>query len=245
MRKRRLLFGVTLIAVVVALAIGLTASARDFSGGTETAAGPKPSDFVARVDNPWFPLRPGTTYIYRGVNEDGKPARDVLTVTRRTTKIDGVPCIVVHDRYYVRGRLEERTTDWYTQDKSGNVWYYGEATAELDRSGRVLTTAGSWRAGRDGAKPGIFVPARPKVGQSFRQEYYKGQAEDHLQVLKLHVRVKTPYTSSRDAVLTREWTPLEPSIVAHKFYVRGIGIVRVETRGNKEFEELVAVRRPR
>src|SRR3989441_2568257 len=90
--------------------------------------------FSARVDNPWFPLRPGTTLVYRGV-KDGKPSRDVVHVTGQTRRIAGVTCTAVADRLYLGGRLEERTTDWYAQDKAGNVWYFGEATAELDAHG--------------------------------------------------------------------------------------------------------------
>src|SRR5438128_2915596 len=126
-------------------------------------AGPNPSNFNARVDNPWFPLKPGTVYVYRGV-KDGKPARDVLTVTHRTQRIDGFPCVVVTDRLYLRGRLAERTTDWYSQDRQGNVWYFGESTAELDAHGHVRSTEGTWRTGRDGAVAGIYMPGHPMVG---------------------------------------------------------------------------------
>ena len=103
---------------------------------------------------------------------------------------------MLDDRLYVRGRLAERTSDWYTQDAKGNVWYYGEATAELDAQGNVTSTEGSWQAGVDGARPGIFMPAHPKVGQSFRQEYYKGHAEDRFRVLSVHTTVNVPYVSS-------------------------------------------------
>ena len=84
-----------------------------------------------------------------------------MTVTHRTKVIDGAPCVVVRDLLYLSGRLEERTTDWYTQDAKGNVWYFGERTAELDKNGKVTTTAGSWMAGVHGAKPGIFMFAHP------------------------------------------------------------------------------------
>src|SRR5690242_1174704 len=83
--------------------------------------------FSATVDNPWFPLTPGTTYHYTGV-KDGKPSRDVMTVTRQRKTIDGAPCIAVSDKLYLAGRLEEKTTDWYSQDRAGNVWYFGERT---------------------------------------------------------------------------------------------------------------------
>jgi hypothetical protein len=206
---------------------------------------PAGSGFAAHVDNPWFPLRPGTVYVYDGT-KDGRPARDVVTVTHSVVEIDGAPCVVVKDRLFLAGRLEERTTDWYTQDSRGNVWYFGESTAELDRRGRVKSTEGTWRTGRDGARAGIYMPARPRVGRSGRQELYSGHAEDRFEVLSLHASVRVPYTSSRDALLTKEWTPLEPGVVDHKLYVRGIGTVLEQTvKGGAEHAELVSVRRRR
>jgi hypothetical protein len=194
------------------------------------------------VDNPWFPLRPGTTYVYRGV-KDGQPSRDVLVVTRATKTIQGVACTVVRDRLFLRDRLEERTEDWYAQDKTGNVWYFGEATAELYRNGSVRSTEGSWQAGVDGARAGVFMPAHPQPGQSGRQEYYRGHAEDHFRVLSLAAHVGTPAVSSKHALLTREWTPLEPGVIDHKLYVRGIGTVLEQTiRGGDERNALVSRR---
>ena len=228
---------------LVALGLTLTAPAAGLGSGSSSLVQPKPSTFSAVVDNPWFPLKPGTTYVYRGV-KDGRPSREVLMVTHRTKTIGGVRCVVVEDRLVLDGRLFERTTDWYTQDRQGNVWYFGEATAELDRDGRVTSTEGSWQAGRGGARPGILMPAHPRVGQSFRQEFFKGHAEDHFQVLSVDSTVKVPYMSSRHAVLTREWTPLEPGVIDHKVYVRGIGtVLEKAVKGGTERAELVAVRR--
>jgi len=185
-----------------------------------------------RVTNAWFPLRPGTVWVYRGV-KDGKPARDVVTVPHAAKTIDGVRCQVVEDRLYLPGRLAERTTDWYAQDRAGNVWYYGERTAELDVHGNVTSTEGTWQSGRNGAQAGIFMPADPRVGQSFRQEYYKGHAEDHFRVLS-----RTPRM-----LLTEEWTPLEPAVLDRKRYRRGVGEVREESvRGATERLVLVSVK---
>jgi len=207
------------------------------------ALAPPPSGFTAHVDNPWFPLRPGTVSVYTGM-KDGRSARDVVTVTHRVTKIDGAPCVVVKDRLYLNGKLEERTTDWYSQDSRGNVWYFGESTAELDAHGRVTSTEGTWQAGRDGAQPGIYMPARPVPGRTGRQEFYKRHAEDHFEVLSLHANVRVPYTSSSNALLTKEWTPLEPGVIDHKLYVRGIGTVLEQTvKGGDERLELVSVQR--
>ena len=202
------------------------------------------ADFVVRVDNPWFPLTPETVYVYRGI-KDGKPSRDVVTVSRATRMIEGVKATSVHDDLYVEGRLEERTTDWYAQDRAGNVWYLGEATAELDRRGHVTNREGSWLAGVGGAEPGIYMPARPTVGRGGRQEYLKGHAEDHFRVVALNATVSAPALSSAHALLTEEWTPLEPGVLDHKLYVRGVGTVLERTvKGGSERNALVSLRRP-
>jgi hypothetical protein len=195
---------------------------------------PPGSTFTAHVDNVWFPLRPGSRFVYTGV-KDAQPSRDVVVVTHQTKMIEGVPCISVSDRLYLRGRLEERTTDWYTQDANGNVWYFGEDTAELDSRGRVTSTEGTWMAGVDGARPGIYMTAHPRVGQSWEQEYYKGHAQDQFTVIGAF---------GGNAVLTQETTPLEPGTVDHKLYVRGVGTVLEQTeKGPNERNELVSFTR--
>jgi len=201
-----------------------------------------PGNFVARVTNPWFPLKPGTSYTYRGV-KDGKTTRDIVTVIVRTRLIAGVHATEVHDRLFERGHLEERTSDWYAQDKQGNVWYLGEATAELNAKGHVTSREGSWLTGAHGAQPGIYIPGHPRIGQSARQEYYKGHAEDHFQIVTLSTSVSVPYVTSRRALLTKEWTPLEPGVLDHKYYVRGIGTVKeTSVTGPKEVNVLVSIR---
>jgi hypothetical protein len=200
----------------------------------ETPARPPASSFSAHVTNPWFPLEPGTRWVYTGV-KDGKRSRDVVTATHGTKTIDGVPCVAVRDMLYLQGHLEERTTDWYSQDSKGNVWYFGENTAELDRHGHVTSTEGTWRTGVHGAKAGIFMPANPQVGQSGRQEFLEGHAEDHFKVVAIF---------GNKMLLTKEWTPLEPGVLDHKFYVRGIGNVLEQTeKGGNERNELVSVTR--
>ena len=232
MGKAAVLLGAVLLA--------LSGCASDEKRSDEKRSAPtKP--FVEHVDNPWFPLVPGTTYVYRGM-KDGEPSREVLRVTNRTKLIQGVRCTVIDDRLYLSGRLEERTTDWYAQDSRGNVWYFGEETAELDKRGRVKSREGSWRAGVDGAKAGIYMPAEPKVGETFRQEFYEGHAEDHFRVEDLAASVSVPYTKSKEALLTKEWTPLEPGVIDHKYYVRGIGTVKEQAvKGGDELNELVSV----
>jgi hypothetical protein len=204
---------------------------------------PAPLEFAPRVDNAWFPLRPGTTLLYRG-RKDGEPSRDRMRVLKQTRTILGIHATVVSDKLYLRGRLEERTRDWYAQDKRGNVWYLGEATAELNPNGSVRTREGSWQAGVAGARAGIFMPAHPHRGQTGIQEMLEGEAEDHFRVLDLDAIVETRVAVTNHALLTREWTPLEPDVIDHKYYVPGIGTVLEETvKGGDELNELVAVRR--
>jgi hypothetical protein len=201
--------------------------------------------FDAHVDNPWFPLKPGTTFVYRGA-KDGKPERDAFTVTHRTKVIDGARCVVIHDRVYLSGRLAERTTDFYTQDRHGTVWYFGERTVELDVHGHVTTREGSWLAGVNGARAGIYMPAKPRVGERHRQELYRGHAEDHFQIVSRDAPIAVPYGTFAHALRTKEWTPLEPGVLDAKWYVRGIGQVAERTvRGGSERAVLVGVVTPR
>jgi len=183
-------------------------------------------------------------YVYSGV-KDGKPSRDVVTVTHATRTIQGVKTTSVHDDLYVEGRLAERTTDWYAQDRAGNVWYFGEDTAELDANGHVTSREGTWLAGVHGAQAGIYMPGHPVVGRTGRQEYLEGHAEDHFRVVSLAASASVPALSSTRALLTEEWTPLEPGTLDHKFYVRGVGTVLEQTvKGGRERNALVSLRRP-
>jgi hypothetical protein len=224
---------------------GATPAARG-SRTIKSGAGPgwpktlRPSDFVRRVDNPWFPFEPGNRWHYRGVDEDGHFV-DNERVTHRSKKIEGVRVTPVHDVVRKGGKPREITNDFYAQDRHGNIWYFGENTRELDRHGHVTSREGSFRAGRDGARPGVLFPGHPRMGQKARQEYYKGHAEDHFRVLSTNAHVTSPFVSSHHAVRTREWTPLEPNIFENKWYVRGVGDVKEKTvKGPKEKLHLVS-----
>jgi hypothetical protein len=183
--------------------------------------------------NPWFPLRPGTTYRYEG-SENGVREVDLMHVTRRTRTILGHRTTVVHDRVFERGRVVEDTFDYYWPDARGTVWYYGEDTKELDAQGRVKSREGSWLAGRDGGRQGIVMPARPHIGRTYRQEFLKGHAEDYAKIVSIGGNVIT----------THEWTPLEPGVLDAKYYERGVGTIReASIRGGHEYLSLVRVTR--
>ena len=176
-----------------------------------------PADFTTKVDNEYFPMKPGTTFIYEGGSERGE-----MTVTQDTRMIMGVECIVVDHREWEGYTIIEKTYDWFAQDKEGTVWYFGEDTKEYEE-GKVVSTKGSWEAGVDGAKPGIIMPSDPKVGQSYHQEYYPGEAMDMARVLSSNASITVPYGSFDHVLETKEWTPLQPIFYEKKYYVRGVG----------------------
>jgi hypothetical protein len=200
-----------------------------------------PAAFSPRVDNRWFPLTPGRTLVYTGT-KDGRKALDLVVATSRTGVIDGVRTRVVEDRLYLDNVLEERTSDYYAQDRCGNVWYFGEDTATLDRHGRVVDTEGTWHAGVDGAQPGVFMQAHPQLGRKFRQEWFRGHAEDVFKVIDRSAAVTVPYGSFRHALRTAEWTALEPDVLDNKYYVKGIGeVAEVSVKGPREALRLVEI----
>ena len=238
--RRVLVVAVTASTLASLAAVAAFAATQGVAARNRSAV-PPASSFSGTVTNPWFPLKPGVRYLYAG-EKDGLPSRDVVIVTHHVRSLAGVPCAAVRDRLYLRGRLRERTTDWYSQDSRGNVWYFGENTAELDAHGRVTSTEGTWAAGVRGAEPGIYMPAHPRVGQTARQEFYRGHADDHFKVIGLFGNVSGG--GRKNALLTEEWTPLEPGTLDHKLYVRGIGTVLEHTeRGGDEHAELVSVTR--
>jgi hypothetical protein len=183
----------------------------------------------AGVTNPWFPLRPGTVLRYTGTDE-GVHVKDVFSVSRKTRRVRGGRARIVHDRVFKHGHVVEDTLDWYAQDPAGNVWYFGEATKELNSRGRVVSREGSWEDGVRGARAGIFMAGHPRTGRSYRQEYYKGHAEDHFRIVSIHART----------MVTHEWTPLEPGVLDQKVYERGIGTTSEDClKGGSEHLHLV------
>jgi hypothetical protein len=221
---------------VAALALALAASA-----GASTSSKPSPPGWILRgpyaptidpasyvhtVDNPYFPLRPGSRFHFEGVS-DGTSQTDDVVVTSRTKLVLGVRCTVVRDTVSEHGKAVERTFDWYAQDRRGNVWYMGEDSLEL-KNGRLVRADDSWEAGVNGAKPGIIMRGHPRPGDVYRQEYYRpGGALDEARVVGTTATVRVPDGSSRRALVTVEWSPVEPQL-ERKVYVRGLGEVGEE-----------------
>lgn len=232
-----------LVLLLVALAAGCGGSdqPRALPQGGEPAR-LDPSDFVGRIDNPYWPMAPGSRWVYRETGPDGAEQRVVVTVTDRTKRILGIDAVVVHDVVTEDGELVEDTYDWYAQDVDGNVWYLGERTAEY-ADGKVVSREGSWEAGVGGAEAGVLVPGDPAVGLAYRQEYLKGEAEDAARVLGLDETVEVPFGRFEQVLLTSDFTPLDPHALEHKFYARGVGpvlVVSLSREGGRE--ELVSFR---
>jgi hypothetical protein len=201
-----------------------------------------PADFTLQIDNPYLPLRPGSRWVYRETTTKGDRQKAVVTVTRKTKKIaNGVTARVVTDIATAHGKRVEVTDDWYAQDKAGNVWYLGESVRNY-RNGKLVDREGSFEAGVRGAQAGVAMPAQPRPGQAYRQEYAKGKAEDTGAIVaRGGDRVQVPAGFfAKDVLVTRDLAPTEPKTEELKFYVRGIGeVLSVHTDGDGERSELV------
>ncbi len=218
---------------VAALAVAIAASAAA-PATPATATLPQgsepvtldPARFTTRIDNPYWPMRPGSRWVYSETSRTGARQRVEVTVTRRTKRIaNGIAARVVRDVATQNGRTVEATDDWYAQDDAGNVWYLGEATAEYE-AGKVVSRAGSFEAGVDGAQPGIALPARPRPGLSYRQEYLEREAEDTGAIVTVgEEQVEVPAGYFTRVLMTRDLVPLEPRVQELKFYARGVGPV--------------------
>jgi hypothetical protein len=199
-----------------------------------------PADFTADITNPYWPMKPGTRWIYRSVEAGSAPQDIVIVVTTATKKLaNGVTARVVRDTARSKGEIIEDTIDWYAQDSEGNVWYMGEDTAEFEK-GKIVSRDGSWEAGVEGALPGIMLPGQPQVGQKYRQEYKKGEAEDNGEVLAITHRVDVKAGGSTEALVTMDTSTIEPDVVEHKFYAPGMGpLLALDISGGAGREELV------
>lgn len=203
---------------------------------------PDADHFRARVTNRYYPLAPGTRWIYRGFGSEGHE-RDVVVVLRRTKRIEGIDATVVRDVVRHRGRLIERTFDWFGQDRRGRVWYLGENTHAYE-DGHV-STAGSWQAGVAGAHAGVVMFPHPVRGRAYWQEFDRGNAEDTGRLLASDVSVAVGGRHYDRVRMTEDTTPLEPRVEEFKFYAPGVGtVLEVDTSPEVGRVELVRVVRP-
>lgn len=212
----------------------------DGLGGGYYAPEIEPDNFTSVIDNPYRPVTIGLKLVYEGETEDGLERIEVYS-TGETRMVMGVECLVVRDVVTIDGELIEDTDDWFAQDLDGNVWYFGEIARNYE-DGYLTDLEGSWEAGKDGALPGILMPAAPpEEGVLFRQEFLLGDAEDMAEVISLDNSVDVPYGSFDDCLKSLEFTPLEPDAFEFKYYAPGIGLVLEEKPEDEEMVELVDI----
>jgi hypothetical protein len=250
-RTRQLTAGAALLVALLLTACGdsiassstSTDNAADLPQGSEPVQ-LDPADFTTNIDNQYWPMEPGTRWTYREVDEKGNTVDVVVTVTTDTKEIaNGIEARVVRDTVSQNGELIEDTFDWYAQDADGNIWYLGEDTAEF-ASGEVTSRHGSWEAGVDGALPGVMVPADPRPGLAYRQEYYAGRAEDNGEVLSIDEMADVPYGHLENMLLTKDTIAIEPDVLEYKLYAKGVGPALVlGVSGGGGTEQLVKVDR--
>jgi hypothetical protein len=250
LRRYRLKATAVVGALIAALAItacggegsASSGSAQPLPQGSEPV-NLNPAEFTTRIDNPYWPMQPGSRWVYRETDTTGTREKAVVEVTNQTKTIaNGVEARVIRDTVTENGKPVEITDDWYAQDQEGNIWYLGEAVRNY-KNGKVVDHAGSFEAGVDGAQAGIAMPANPEPGLSYRQEYYKGVAEDKGAVITVgQEQVQVPYGHFDTGVLmTRDLVPTEPKVQELKFYAKGVGpLLSVHTDGAGGRAELVS-----
>ncbi len=242
-----------IVVIATTLLVATTSACGGATSGTGGASStlPKgsepfrvdPEAFTTEIDNPYWPMKPGSHWVYRETDAEGDVQRNDVIVTNKTKTIMGIEAVVVHDTVRQGGQLTEDTFDWYAQDSEGNLWYLGEDTTEYE-NGKVKTKEGSWEAGVDGALGGIIVPAHPEPGLTYREEYYKGHAEDGAEVLTLDAHAKVPYGTYEHVLQTRNFSPIEPDVVEEKFYAQGVGVVlEITVSGGSDRGELISFTR--
>jgi len=229
----------------VALATGAVVANAGGGGGTGVCSTyhptiPAPAQFTTTIDNTYFPLPVGRTFISRG-GEGTLKETDRMHVTNETRQIQGVTARIVHDVVRTGGHKEEITNDFYAQDSQGNVWYLGENTRVLLGNGKV-DRSGSWLWGVDGAKPGLIMEAHPKPPHAYRQECRNGQAEDMAWTVDRGGSIKVAYGRVHRTLRSFEFSQLEPNVISEKIYAPGLGIVRErDLHGGNETFQLVKV----
>ena len=202
-----------------------------------------PAEFTTEIDNPYWPMSAGSRWVYRETDSEGARKKVVVTVTGKTRKLaNGVEAAVVHDVVTEDDVPIEVTDDWYAQDSEGNVWYLGEDTTEYE-NGKPTSKAGSFEASVDGAEAGIIMPADPRPGLAYRQEYYKGEAEDRGSVVSVDEQAEVPSGHYKGVLMTRDENPLEPKVLEFKFFAKGVGpVLAIGVSGGSDREELVSYR---
>ena len=230
-----------LILLITLLLIAVPASQTTFAQGDgEYSVDIDPANFVDVVDNPYFPRLPGMRWVYEGQTEDGEVEHVEIEVLSDTREVMGVQVTIMRDTVSVDGEVVEDTYDWFAQDVDGNVWYFGEEVSDFE-DGELVSNAGSWEAGVDGALPGIVMYGDPEAHarMPYYQEYYPGEAEDSAILLNTTAQVTVPAGEFEDVVLTYDWNPLEDESHEIKYFAPGVGEVKSIDLITGEIVELI------
>jgi hypothetical protein len=214
------------------------------AAGAVAAALAGPADFTTRIDNPYWPMAPGSRWVYRETDDQGSRQKVVVRVTHRTKRVaSGIVARVVRDTVTEDGQLVEDTFDWYAQDRRGNIWYLGEDTTEFE-DGKPVSKEGSFEDGVNGARRGIAMLARPRAGRRYREERAPGAAEDRARVLSRHEQVQVPFGHFTNVLMTSNTNPREPRVQEYKWYARGVGpVLAMSVSGSSDREVLLRFRR--
>ena len=222
----------TFTAAVIALVVGLVS----FFGLTmfAFAAAPLPTfdadnfSNPSVINNPWLSLPVGQEFEYEGETDEGTETIEI-EISGDTKTVMGIKPLVYRDIVWVDGELVEDTRDYLAQDDDGNIWSFGDDVDNYENS-KLANHDGAWLAGSGGAKPGYWMPANPKVGDSYRQEYLKGEAEDEAEVISLNAKVKIGLGTYNNCLKTKDTTPLEPDVVEYKYYCKQVGGMVLEEK---------------
>lgn len=215
MRRARNLSSLVAIAVCMAM-IPASATAEDHSTFSDPTT----------IDNPYLPLSGFHRCTLRG-QEDGERQRieRVVLDRTRTFVVNGVPveAMIVKDRVHADGKLIEDTRDFFAQDDSGAVRYFGERVDNIE-NGRVVNHHGSWLFGRDTNKLGVLMAADPHVGRHWRSEIALPITLEHDRVVATHRSVDVAGRTYHHVIEVREYA-LPDHEVEHKLYARGVGVI--------------------
>jgi uncharacterized protein (UPF0333 family) len=252
-KKQGVAYRLLILAVVLSVCIAIWfVSKYNGNSSTQSTNDPKtseynpqidPNDFTTKVTNKYFSLEPGKKLVYEGMTPDGVE-RIEITVEKETKNIAGVDTLIYRDTVHLDGELVEDTRDYLAQEKAtGDVWYFGEDTINYE-NGKFKDNEGSFLHGTDGAKAGIWLKAEQKPGDSYRQEYYKGIAEDMLDVVAVNQTVKTKRATYSGCVKLYAWTPLESESRENKYNCPNVGEVLIIDLANNTRIELISLVKP-
>jgi hypothetical protein len=252
MRRVRVLYAAaTVLLVLLASACGSDSPRQGVAAATAATKVATEKDFdrhrfsnPTTIDNPWFPLKPGTQFVYEGsaiADDRTIHRRVVFTVTDLTKMVNGVRTLVAWDRDYNNGQLVEPELVFFAQDNDGNVWTLGQYPEEYEDGELAATPA--WIAGLEGARAGIVMRAEPRTGTSDYSQGWGPKVEyaDRAKVHKMGQETCVTFGCYQNVLITDEWDAADPAARQRKYYAHGVGNIRVGWAGRDEEQEVLSL----